>query len=185
MPTIPYREGAEFVKLPTSTPILCKITQANFTTEDNPFFGKKDAKGKVDERKTREVVKVILDALETEYLGGRIWKTFGASIHEQSALRPFINAASDRDLTTEELKRFNTDDLIGRFVSIIGTYAETDLEQKFLKPTAFFRANPKAVKVAMDTLIASNEKIAAGAPAPRSSGSVREVVAAAAGEIDF
>jgi hypothetical protein len=180
LPVIPYNAGAEFVKLPTSTPILCRVEEANFLNEKNPFFGKKDAKGKVDERQTRDVVRVIFKSIEEEYWGAKIWKTFGASIHEQSALRPFIQATEPRDLTTEELKLFNTDTLAGRYVSVIGSYDEGDTEQKFLKPTSYVRAKKKDVDAALEAA-----KARPATPA-RSEGTVREVVAAAAGnEIDF
>lgn len=178
MPTIPYREGATFVKLPTSTPILCKVEEAEFVNEANPFFGKKDAKGKTDERKTRDVVKVVFKAIEDEYWGAKIWKTFGASIHEQSALRPFIQATELKDLTTEELKAFNTDNLVGRYVAVIGTYDEGDTEQKFLKPTSYVRAKKKDVEAALEAAKARP----AAQPETR-----REPVAAGAtqNEIDF
>jgi hypothetical protein len=185
LPQIPYREGASFVKLPTSTPILTKVIQATYQTEKNPFFGKVDQKGKKDERENREVIKVILEAVEEEFWGAKIWKTFGASIHEQSALRPFINASSAKDLTTDELKAFNTDTLLGRYVSVAGTYGENDPEQKFLKPTGFFRASKASIATA-EVLIASKLAAASASPA-RASSPAREPVAAAAGanEIDF
>ncbi len=180
-PVIPYNPGVEFPKLPTSTPILCKVEEANFVNESNPFFGKADKTGKVDERKTRDVVRVVFKSIEDEYWGAKIWKTFGASIHEQSALRPFIQATEPKDLTTEELKAFNTDALVGRYVSVIGGYKEGDTEQKFLTPTSYVRAKKKDVEAALE----AGKKRPDAAPA-RSEGTVREVVAAAAGaEIDF
>jgi hypothetical protein len=181
LPTIPYNPGVEFPKLPTSTPILCQVEEANFVNEPNPFFGKADAQGKIDERKTRDVVRVVFKSIEDEYWGAKIWKTFGASIHEQSALRPFIQATEPKDLTTEELKTFNTDSLVGRYVAVIGGYKEGDAEQKFLKPTSYVRAKKKDV----DAALAAGKSRPATAPA-RSEGTVRELVAAASGsEIDF
>lgn len=147
MPTIPYRT-VEFIELPTRTPVLAKVLEAEFTNEKNPFFGKKDAKGKVDERETRDVIKVKMVATDNEYAGAYIWKTFGASIHEKSSLRPFIQCCSERELTLDELKAFNTDTLVGKYVLVVGEYSDNDPEHKFLAPTSFVRPSKAQIKEA-------------------------------------
>lgn len=180
MPTIPYRESAEFPSLPTQTPVLTVIKEAEFTSQDNPFFGKRDASGKVDERRVRDVVKVVFEAVDDEYWTARAWRTFGASIHEKAGLRALIQATEPTDLTTELLKSYNTDSLVGKYVSIVGDYSEGDTEHKYLRPKTFLRADKKAVAAAKEA--------AKSRPATttRSEGTVREVVAAAAGsEIEF
>lgn len=159
MTTIPYREGADFPKLPTATAILVKVVKANFVNEKNPFFGKAGNDGKIDDRANRDMVKVIMEATEEEYAGARVWANFGASIHESSKLRPFINACSERDLTTEELKSFNVENLEGSLVQVFGSYADGDTEQKYLRPSGYLRAaKPKAAT--------GSKTQAASAPAP-------------------
>ena len=145
MTLIPYKEGAEFPKLPTATAVLVKVVEAKFANEPNPFFGKAGNDGKVDDRERRDMVKVIMEAVEEEYAGARVWANFGASIHESSKLRPFINACSERDLTTDELKKFNIENLEGCYVQVFGSYAENDSEHKYLRPNGYLRATrPKA-----------------------------------------
>jgi hypothetical protein len=124
------------------------VIKAEFVNEKNPFFGKKGQDDKVDNRETRDMVKTILEAVDDEYLGARVWANFGASIHERSKLRPFINACGERDLTTDELKKFNIEDLKGRYVQVFGSYAEGDAEQKYLRPDGFLRASKAQIKAA-------------------------------------
>jgi hypothetical protein len=147
MPTMPYKEGGDFPELPERTPLNCRVIESEYETQANPFYGKADAKGKVDEREERDVVKIVLEVEDDDYTGSRIWKTFTASISEKAAIVPFIHACYDRDLTLDELKAFDSDDLVGQQVMVTGEYKPGDTERKFLRPTGFMRVG-KAAKTA-------------------------------------
>jgi pyruvate/2-oxoglutarate dehydrogenase complex dihydrolipoamide acyltransferase (E2) component len=154
MPQIPYKEGGDWPELPARTPLLTKVIESEFKTEKNSFFGKptgrkdKDGEDILDDRPEREVVKVVMEVVEGDYTGRRIWKTFTASISEKSNLRPFIQAAADHELTLEELKAFDTDDLVGRRLLVSGSYDEKDQEHKFLRPDSYMRVQATAAKAA-------------------------------------
>jgi hypothetical protein len=147
MATIEYKEGKDFASLPAREPVLVTIKSSHYETEDNPFASEEN-----DEPRTRDVVKVIFEALEDEYAGTRVWKTFTASIHEKSLLRPLIQAVHPRDLTLDELKAFDTDDLEGKRLYIIGEYDDKkDAEHKFLRPTGYIRLKSSERKASEGT----------------------------------
>jgi hypothetical protein len=156
MPVIEYKEGKDFASLPAREPVLVVIKKSDFATEDNPFANEEN-----DEPRTRDVVKIIFEALDEEYAGTRVWKTFTASIHEKSLLRPLIQAASDHELSLDELKAFDTDDLEGRRLYIIGEYDDKkDPEHKFLRPTGYVRLKASERK-ALGTETAKRETASA------------------------
>src|SRR5258706_10307608 len=103
-PVIAYKDGPSFPKLPTHTPILVQVVESNFVTEPNPFAGE-------GEPAERDVIKVVMEALDPQFLKARIWANFTASIHERSKLRPFVQACHAKDLSLDELKAFDTDNL--------------------------------------------------------------------------
>lgn len=147
MAKIDYKEGAEFPQLPTKTPILCKIIESEFIEDDpNPWFGKEtgkfDKKGEpiVDRKEFRNLVKVIFESVEEDTGGSRIWFNATASIHEDSKLRPLLEAAAfAEDPTTDDLKEYDTDDLVGQYVYVTGSYGPKDEKKKFLRPDTFMR----------------------------------------------
>jgi hypothetical protein len=147
MGKIPYKEGADFPKLPSKTPILCKIVESEFVEdEENPWFGKptgkydKDGEPIIDTKEFRNVVHVIFSCIEDDYAGSKIWFNATASINEKSKLRPLIEAAAfDHDPTKEELEDYDTDDLVGQYVYVTGSFGPKDTEKKFLRPTDFMR----------------------------------------------
>ncbi len=151
MPTIPYKEGADFPELPTKTPILCKVIESEFIEDDpNPWFGKETGKFDktgapiIDKKEFRNLVKVIFQAVEDEYLTSRIWFNATASINEKAKLRPLIEAAAfDHDPDKKELEAYDTDDLVGQFVYVTGSYGPKDTEHKFLRPDSFMRYAPQ------------------------------------------
>lgn len=179
MPVIEYKEGKDFKSLPEREPVLVVIKSSSYETEDNPFANEDN-----DEPRTRDVVKIIFEALEEEYAGTRAWQTFSASIHEKSKLRPLIQAVHAKDLTLDELKQFDTDDLEGKRLYIIGEYNTTkDPEKKFLRPTGYIRLKASERK-AQTTSTAKPETAArrtaeaskpAPTPAPAEDNEARDV----------
>lgn len=144
MPTIQYKEGGDYPELPVRTPLLVKVIESNYVTEANPFYGKTNEKtGKTDEREERDVVKVVMEVVEGDFTGSRIWSNFTASINEKSKLLPFLQAVHDHELTREELETFDTDDLVGMRVWVTGSYNPKDTDHKFLRPDSFFRVEPE------------------------------------------
>ncbi len=141
MAVIPYKGAAEFPKLPTHTPILVRVMEANFANEKNPFAGD-------GEPETRDVINFVLECVDDQFWKARVWDKMSASIHERSHLRPFIQACHPADLTLEQLKSFDTDDLVGKQVMVVGEYdTSRDPEQKWLRPKSYLRA-PKATEPA-------------------------------------
>lgn len=151
MAKIDYKEGADFPKLPTKTPILCKVIESEFIEDDeNPWFGKEtgkfDKKGEpiIDQKEFRNLVKVIFESVEDEYKGSRIWFNATASINEKAKLLPLIEAAGfDHDPDKKELQGYDTDDLVGQLVYVTGSYGPKDTEHKFLRPDTFMRYAPQ------------------------------------------
>jgi hypothetical protein len=145
MPLIDYKEGADFPELPTKTPVLCKIIKSKFVTEPNPFFGRatgrkdKNDEDIIDENEDRDVIKIIFESVEDETEGTRAWFNPTASINEKSNLRKLLDAMFETDPDTKTLKAFDTDDLEGMYVYIIGTYGPKDTDHKFLRPESFAR----------------------------------------------
>jgi hypothetical protein len=145
MPLIEYKEGADFPPLPTKTPVLCKIIKSKFVTEPNPFFGRatgrkdKNDEDIIDENEDRDVIKIIFESVEDETEGTRAWFNPTASINEKSNLRKLLDAMFETDPDTKTLKAFDTDDLEGMYVYIIGTYGPKDTDHKFLRPESFAR----------------------------------------------
>lgn len=188
MPTVPYREGGDYPELPVRTPVLVKVIESKYRTEKNPFYGKEDKDGKIDERETRDVVKVVMECEDAEYTGTRVWANFTASIAEKSKFRPFVQACHSHELTLDELKAFNTDTLVGMRVYVSGEYADTDPEHKFLRPTGFMRVateaaptrrrKPAAAAAAAETPVAAAAP-AAAAPAAAAKPSARATAVAA------
>ena len=145
MPLIDYKEGADFVELPTKTPVLCRIIKSKFVTEPNPFFGRatgrkdKNDEDIIDENEDRDVIKIIFESVEDETEGTRAWFNPTASINEKANLRKLLDAMFETDPDTKTLKAFDTDDLEGMYVYIIGTYGPKDTDHKFLRPESFAR----------------------------------------------
>jgi hypothetical protein len=153
MPTIPYKEGGDFPELPTRTPLLVEVIESNYVTEANPFYGKATGrKDKVtgadiiDLREERDVVKTVMEVIQGDFTGSRIWANFTASVNEKSKLLPFLQAVNDHELTREELEAFDTDDLKGMKVWVSGSFKPGDEAKKFLRPDSFMRVQPGDIK---------------------------------------
>jgi hypothetical protein len=180
MPTIKYKEGGDYPELPVRTPLLVKVIESDYVTEPNPFYGKatgkkdKDGEDIVDTREERDVVKVVMEVVEGDYTGSRIWCNFTASINEKSKLLPFLQAVNDHELTREELKAFDTDDLVGMRVWVSGEYGPKDVEKKFLRPTGFMR-----VQAATTAKPARAARAAKPAPTAKPATSARDAALAA------
>jgi hypothetical protein len=139
MPKLQYKEGADFPELPTKTPVLCKIVESEFVTEDNPFYGRENKDGKIDENETRDVIKIVFKSIEEETEGTKVWFNPSASINEKSNLRKLLDAMFETDPDKATLEAFDTDDLVGMYVYVIGTYGPKDTDHKFLRPESFAR----------------------------------------------
>lgn len=147
MAKIGYKEGAQFPELPTKTPVLTKIIESQFIEDDeNPWYGKETGKFDksgapiIDNREFRNLVKVVFESVEEETQGSRIWFNASASINEKAKLRPLLEAAAfAEDPSNQELEDYDTDDLVGQYVYVTGSYGPKDKEHKFLRPESFLR----------------------------------------------
>jgi hypothetical protein len=119
----------EFVALPELEWLKFEITEA--VIEEGEYQGK-----------PRTQVKVTLECVEDDYEGGRMTYWAGFSLHEKSKLTPLAEAVTG--LSGDALiESFDTDDLVGKKVMVIGknviVKAKTpgDEDRTFLKPTMF------------------------------------------------
>ena len=163
-PGVPTAGGGDYTELPAMTFILCKINDK----EDAPSISEKAFK----DEEPKPQLKVVFDAVyylddegeKVDAQGSRVWFFGGVSLHEKAKLRPLALAVMPEDTTldvlTDEQKAepgrkpnlyadFDTDDLAGKYVWVIGDYPDPNNKQ-YLKPTGFKRVKkaPEAAKAA-------------------------------------
>lgn len=117
MPTIIENKSKEFVPHPEGT-FLAVMRDAYLNTRPNPWKGKENTDGSIDERET--ITEIVLEFL-TEHvveiagdmLPGFVRYKATASTAENSNLRKFLKGWFPA-LKDEDFKRFDADKLIGR-----------------------------------------------------------------------
>jgi hypothetical protein len=79
----------------------------------------------------KEKFRFVFEIGETKDDGSRwcVWSApFTPSYHENSALRPFLRKWMGRELTADEIKKFDTEDLLGRTAQITVIHEHSDGE---------------------------------------------------------
>lgn len=79
----------------------------------------------------KEKFRFVFEIAETKYDGTPwcVWSApFTPSYHENAALRPFLRKWMGRELTADELKNFDTEDLLGRTAHITVIHEHSDGE---------------------------------------------------------
>lgn len=139
--------GKDFPQLPDGESIQVVVREATAGLEDNPFFGKKDAQGKVDNRKQVNRVHVVMETVDPEFKNARVWFNGSFSVNDRSVYRKLAVAAWDRDPADENelLDAADTDNLLGRQLKIVGEYPtrRDGTPSKYLSPKVFKRVARK------------------------------------------
>jgi hypothetical protein len=156
------KSGGDYPELPEMTFIKCKVAE----DDDAPSIAPNT---KFPDEKTGEVkdqLTIILDAISyvdedgdtIDVEGARIWVYSAVSLHEKANLRPLAVALMPENttvtvLTAEEkavegrapnlFEDFDTDDMAGKFVWVIGKYKADDTTHSYLKATGFKRYGTK------------------------------------------
>lgn len=82
----------------------------------------------------KEVFRIVFETTERKQNGKPFLlfsRGFSPSLHEKSALRPFLKQWFGRDLTKQELEEFDTETLIGRSAKVIVVHNIGDKEEVY------------------------------------------------------
>ena len=116
---MPYFQKSDYPELPEDTPLLCEITEVAMTKSR---FG--------DE--VRDQVELHFEVTEGEFVGAKLRGWANSVFSPRSTLAKIAAAA----FANEELEGFDTDDLVGKQLYVIGDYGEEG-KSAFLRPRRF------------------------------------------------
>lgn len=118
---MPVFKMEDYPDLPEDQPLLCEIVSAKLTK--GRAFGDEEA---------RDQVAISFEVADGEFAGARLRRWVNAVFSPRSTLGKIAVAAFGDD----RLSEFDTDDLIGKRLYVVGDYGE-DGKLAFLRPRKF------------------------------------------------
>jgi hypothetical protein len=121
----------DYRELPELTPLLVEIIGAELRDSKTQY------QRQPEDDQQHQYVALTMQVLEpAEYFGLYVWGNVSVSAWERSTYRrQLLPAILGRAATEEDVWGFDTDDLIGKRLVIIGQYK--DEERRFLRPVTY------------------------------------------------
>lgn len=151
-------DPSKYPTLPAMQPLVVEIVRPSANDKPNPEYIEGEYKGKPTQR-----VRVRMKVVEGPYAGnpadpensppGMVWGTHSASLAKKkdgspSRLRELVQACFPTDLTEDQLYDLDLDTLVGKRLTVIGRYSESDAEMRYLEPIAYGRIAPNGAAAA-------------------------------------